>query len=197
MFGALTRRSLLRKSPGFTLIELIVVVVILGTLAVFSFPRYLSISNEARLSVLKSVNGSLHSAVTFVEAKAMLNDLYQNRGVGVKGTKLDMGEYKLTIYNKGTPREVWENGFEYLIDGDINHLGTGVAALGKTCLNRLCVIDNLKVSYVIAGKEGYGMFFIPRGVVLNNKECFVHYAFQIDTNGLLVYREIGIQPKGC
>ena len=46
---------------GFTLIELIVVIVILGILAAFAVPRFMGLENEARVASLQSLMGSLKS----------------------------------------------------------------------------------------------------------------------------------------
>ena len=51
---------------GFTLIELIVVIVILGILAAVAIPQFTDISGQARLAVGQAACGSLHTtAVMF------------------------------------------------------------------------------------------------------------------------------------
>lgn len=57
---------------GFTLIELITVVVILALLAVFAIPRYLAVLSAARKSTITGVEGALQSAVALVKARAKL-----------------------------------------------------------------------------------------------------------------------------
>jgi MSHA pilin protein MshA len=47
---------------GFTLIELIIVIVIVGIMAAIAIPKYNDITTEARLSALKGVGGSMASA---------------------------------------------------------------------------------------------------------------------------------------
>lgn len=61
-----------RKQAGFTLIELIVVIVILGLLAVTAAPRFLNLQGDARAATLEAVKGSVKSAQSIVYAKAVI-----------------------------------------------------------------------------------------------------------------------------
>lgn len=47
---------------GFTLIELVVVIVILGILAAFAVPRFMGLEGQARIAAVKSIGGSMESA---------------------------------------------------------------------------------------------------------------------------------------
>jgi prepilin-type N-terminal cleavage/methylation domain-containing protein len=51
-----------KKQKGFTLIELVVVIVVLGILAATAVPRFANISTDARDAVCQGVLGSLTSA---------------------------------------------------------------------------------------------------------------------------------------
>jgi MSHA pilin protein MshA len=64
----------LTKQKGFTLIELVVVIVILGILAVTAVPKFLDLAGDARVSVMKGVKGSIESAVSMIHAKALVNN---------------------------------------------------------------------------------------------------------------------------
>ncbi len=56
----------MKKQEGFTLVELIIVIVLLGILAAYAIPKYMSINREARISVTESLYGSVRAASDMV-----------------------------------------------------------------------------------------------------------------------------------
>jgi MSHA pilin protein MshA len=76
-----------KSSGGFTLIELIVVIVILGILAVTAAPKFMNLQGDAKAASLKGVQAALNSAKSMVYAKALLNsaEKKENTTVTVNG----------------------------------------------------------------------------------------------------------------
>ena len=60
-----------RQQGGFTLIELIMVIVILGILAAFALPKFADLSGDARASSLNGALGSVRSASAIVHSTAL------------------------------------------------------------------------------------------------------------------------------
>jgi len=50
------------KQRGFTLIELVVVIIILGILAAFAVPKFMGLEGQARVAAVKSIGGSMEAA---------------------------------------------------------------------------------------------------------------------------------------
>jgi MSHA pilin protein MshA len=66
---------MLKRKKGFTLIELIIVIVILGVLAVTAMPKFIDLSSDAKIASLNNVAGQIESTVQMVRAKALVKGL--------------------------------------------------------------------------------------------------------------------------
>jgi MSHA pilin protein MshA len=76
----------MQKQQGFTLIELVVVIIILGILAVVAAPKFINLQGDARASALSGVKGAIQGANTLVYSKAALAG--EEKGAA---TKIDIG----------------------------------------------------------------------------------------------------------
>ncbi|MBL74219.1 type II secretion system protein [Idiomarina baltica] len=63
----------MRNQKGFTLIELIIVIVVLGILAVTAAPQFFNFSGDARESAVKGLKGNIQGAYQTVYAKAAVD----------------------------------------------------------------------------------------------------------------------------
>ncbi len=65
----------MKRSAGFTLIELIIVIVILGILAVTAAPKFMNMQGDARAATINAMKGSVQSAANMVYSKAVIKGL--------------------------------------------------------------------------------------------------------------------------
>ena len=57
------------RKEGFTLIELIIVIVIIGILAAIAVPKFAGLTKDAKISAVKGFGGSIRAAAHIVHAK--------------------------------------------------------------------------------------------------------------------------------
>ena len=62
-----------KSQGGFTLIELVIVIVILGILAVTAAPKFIDLTSDATAATLKGVKGSLEGANNMIFSKSIID----------------------------------------------------------------------------------------------------------------------------
>ena len=146
------------SQQGFTLIELVVVIVILGILAVTAAPRFVDLTDDARTATLEGVAGSLESASSLIFAKALIAG---NETVDGAATTAP------TVDNNGTTINI---SFGYPRAND----ATAATALEDD------ILDLSAGDFVVSYHSGTEVFIEPEGVRADTATaapttCFVSY----------------------
>lgn len=103
----------MKKQNGFTLIELVVVIVILGILAVTAAPKFLNLQDDAKISAVKGLTGAMKGAAGITYGKAAVQGVEALAASSVAVPSVS-GGVVTTIY--GYPDDT-ATGIELVVDG--------------------------------------------------------------------------------
>ena len=177
------RDVILKKNKGFTLIELVVVIVILGILAVTAAPKFINLSTDARVATLEGMQGAMRSGAKMIYSKAIIN----NKTDGAE--TLDVGSVSISLHS-GYPVGNWVAGFRYIVNLDAVNFSSASAI----CNVEWCGRGNQTSipSGVTTTSPGRMGKVFPKGYSWND-ECGVYYINH--ENGS--EPEIGLETNDC
>lgn len=95
-----TRKHPVAAHKGFTLIELVVVITILGLLAAFAIPRSAALQAQARMATMNAALGSIKAAAALAHSIQLTQNLGANTSVLMEGSTITMANgYPTTALN--------------------------------------------------------------------------------------------------
>ncbi|AWB68812.1 prepilin-type cleavage/methylation domain-containing protein [Saccharobesus litoralis] len=186
----------MKKQQGFTLIELVIVIVILGILAVTAAPKFLDIQGDAQASTVQAVAGSMKTASDMIRAKALIEGVQNTASTDID---LDNGQDVDVAF--GYPEHDWADSWDELIDASVSELTNGNA-----CTNEFCVDESEDISgdtndngVALSGlgtnnANTIALIIYPSGTT-NTSDCYAYYIYDQTVTGNEPF--IGSVTSGC
>ncbi|MBF7071785.1 prepilin-type N-terminal cleavage/methylation domain-containing protein [Glaciecola sp. MH2013] len=177
------KRSSRRANHGFTLVELILVIVVLGILAVIVTPKFLSFTDDARQAQLIRLASDLKATSDLVYASSVIN---QNAEPGQDGTA-DIGTVTIRT-NSGYPLANLNFAVKFLVNLDaITFTNANI-----TCTDIWCGLGNQRTAPGGLTSTGLITKIFPEGYSYNDL-CGVVYINDQDGSA----PRIIVQSEGC
>jgi len=171
-----------RKVQGFTLVEVVIALLVLGILASIAIPKFVDLRRDALLGSLKGIEGTLHSTMAIYQPLAAIRGV-KTGNLAVNGTNV--------LFHSGFPEGNWNRAFRYILDISTNSRNTGAGA--RCTQYRLCGVGmRTSIPTVTGTTGGRGVIIWPEGFRINER-CFAYYYNRHDGS----YPMIGVVDTGC
>ncbi|GGA82907.1 hypothetical protein GCM10011369_26130 [Neiella marina] len=163
----------MKQQQGFTLIELVVVIVILGILAVTAAPRFINLQGDARVSSLQGLKGAIEGANALVYSRAAID--------GVETFAHDDAD----------------NDSDILVQGQTVSLQYGYVQATVAELQKAMAFDADEWQYT---ESDGSVEFWPKGVAKTTGECSLTYTEPAGGSNLvytIAYGPSDIDAENC
>jgi MSHA pilin protein MshA len=155
----------MQQQRGFTLIELIIVIVILGILAVTAAPKFMDIQGDAKASVVKGMAGAMKTASDIIHAKSLING---NSGVAADPDKPTVAVNANDVnIDYGYADVLWAGAWVHMLDADIAEGTAGSVCTGT----EFCVFETEDAN----GSGDAGIFIYPKNTA-DTGACYAYYS---------------------
>ena len=150
----------LNTQQGFTLIELVVVIVILGILAVTAAPKFIDLQSDAKTATLQAVKASMQSASALVYSKSLIKgNQALDAGatvfvtVNTKDTDIKFG-YPLADYSSSTNDGDWTDLIDVTDDFSTVVVGSSFVVYPKNDTEPTAITDACITYYTASAADG-------------------------------------------